>query len=504
MTASQQRTGDVEHVVVVGGGLAGLLAARRHLEAGRNVTVLDAAPVLGGAIADAEVAGIRINTGAEAYSIASGAVDELLAELGLAEQTVAPTQGLGSRLVSAAGVHVAPTGGLFGIPAHPFSAPTRAVIGWSGALRASLDRILPARIGLRPGATVGSFVRTRMGRRVVDRLVAPLVGGVHSADPYALELATALPRMADAMREHGSLARAVQALRPPAKAGRSAGTAVRALTPTMAALPERLAEQLREGGADLRTDTPVTGLARTGDSWTVSTPTGPVAADLLVLGCPPDAARELLATVDDPLAAVIPEAPHTPVRLVALVVEQSALDASPSGTGALVAAGTPGVRAKALTHASAKWQHVRRAAAPLHVVRLSYGRAGEELPVDDSRDADSAESTGGTIIDLALRDAAAILRVPLTREHLRGARVITWERAMRRPGPGHREALDAITAALTERTDLELVGSWRAGTGIDAIVRADARARAHPVSAARARTTSPARATGTRPDLTDH
>ena len=172
-----------------------------------------------------------------------------------------------------------------------------------------------------------------------------------------------------------------------------------------------------------------------------------------------------------------PSAPAVPVRLVALVLEAPALDSSPSGTGALVAAGTPGLRAKALTHATAKWEHVRRAADGLHVVRLSYGRPGEELPEDDSHGPDGTE---GTIIDLALADASTILRTPLDRSQLRAARVITWQRAMRRPGPGHRAALDAITELLAQEPSLELVGAWRAGTGIDAIVRADARAMTTP------------------------
>lgn len=482
-----------ERVVVVGGGLAGLLAARRHARAGRAVTLLEAEGELGGAIAAAEVAGVPLNIGAEAYSIASGAVDSLLAELDVCDQVTAPVQGLGSRLVSAAGVHRAPTGGLFGIPGRPLSREARAVIGWRGALRASLDRVMPVSWGLRPGATVGSLVRTRMGRRVVDRLVAPLVGGVHSSDPDALELAAVLPRLPDAMREHGSLAAAVRALRPVSRAGASAGTAVRALMPTMAVLPEAIAQELRELGAELRVSCPATALARAGagdgvggreddggagggegGGWVVSTADGDVRADRLVLACPPEAARALLAAAEDPLAALVPEAPPTPVRLVALVVDQPALDARPSGTGALVAAGTPGVRAKALTHASAKWRHVREAADGLHVVRLSYGRAGEELPVDDAGGEDGLD---GSIIDLALADAAAILRVPLAREHLRGARVITWSRAMRRAAPGHRRAMQEIDTALAGRPELELVGSWRAGTGIDAIVRADARAR---------------------------
>lgn len=468
-----------ERTLVVGGGLAGLLAARRHALAGHQVTVLEAEDRTGGAIAEATVGRISLNTGAEAWSAASGAVDALVAELGLAEAVVSPSTGRGSRLVSAAGVHRAPPGGMFGIPARPLSPETREVLGLLGALRAWAERLLPASSGLREGVTLGDYVQHRMGRRVVDRLVAPLVGGVHSADPYSLELASTLPRLPDAVREAGSLAAAVRLLRPDAApgVGRGAGAAVRALTPTMASLPRALERELRARGGRVRTSSPVRSLARTtAGLWQVSTDAGRILeAEHLVLACPPDVTAALLEGVEPTLAAAIPSAPAVPVRLVALVLEAPALDVAPSGTGALVAAGTPGIRAKALTHASAKWEHVRRAADGLHVVRLSYGRPGEDLPTDDSHGPDGTE---GSIIDLALADASAILRTPLTRTALRAARVVTWNRAMRRPGPGHREALERITTELAGTSGLELVGSWRAGTGIDAIVRADARTAA--------------------------
>lgn len=472
--------------VVVGGGLAGLLAARRLQAAGSQVTVLEAAPEVGGAIAAQSLGGLPINAGAEAYSCTSGAVDALVRELGLGEAIVSPRTGLSSRLVSDGGVHRAPSGGLFGIPGRPLSAETRAVIGWPGALRAQLDRLLPTSVGLRPGVTLGAFVRRRMGRRVLERLVAPLVGGVHSADPDTVELTSVLPQLPAAVQEHGSLAAAVRALKP--ATGRSAGTAVHALAPTMAALPQTLAAQLIEAGGTVRTGAPVTSIRRDGDIWQVSLDEETLAAEHLVLACPPDETRRLLGPADPELAGLLPEAPATAVRLVALLLQDERLDAFPTGTGALVAPGSSRAHAKAMTHASAKWEHVQQAAVAhsgkgTHVVRLSYGRPGEELPADDAH---GPEGTEGTIIDLALADASAILGLELERSTLRAARVITWEQTMRRPGPGHRESLAAITAALEERTGLELVGSWRAGTGIDTIVRTE-----NAVAARTAATTPP-------------
>ena len=478
-------------VLVVGGGLAGLLAARRHLRAGRRVVLLEAGDAVGGAIAAArleEAGGLALNTGAEAYSTASGAVDALVAELGLAAQVVAPREGLGSHVVSDAGVHRAPAGALLGVPGHPLAADVRAVLGTAGALRASLERLLPASYGAREGATVAEVVGRRLGPKVLQRLVAPVVGGVHSADPATLEFAAASPALRRGLTEHGSLVAAVRRLRGGAgqrragqRGGASAGTRVHALTPTMAALPETLRAQLLDDGAILRTGVEVTGLDRaaatdTGTStststaaWTVRTSREErLEADHLVLACPPDTARDLLRAAAPEIAGAIPQAPSAAVRLVALVLDAPALDALPAGTGALVAPGTAGIGAKALTHASAKWEHVQQAlrealpaAASPHLLRLSYGRPGEQLPAREG------------IVDLALADASRILRTPLGRAQLRAAEVIDWDRAMRQALPGHRAALDSLDALLSQQPSLELVGSWRAGTGIDAIVRAD-------------------------------
>ena len=142
------------------------------------------------------------------------------------------------------------------------------------------------------------------------------------------------------------------------------------------------------------------------------------------------------------------------------------LDDAPRGTGVLVASGTPGVTAKALTHASAKWtwlaDRAHAAAAGRNVVRLSYGRVGEELP--------TAELGDDAVETLALADASAILGVPLTAEHLVASARVVWADAVSHAAIGQRARVQQVREALESDPTIAVVGSWVAGTGLASVI----------------------------------
>ena len=62
---------DPRHVVVVGGGVAGLVAALDCARVGIRVTVIERAPSAGGAVATETVAGIRVDTDRSSTASAS-------------------------------------------------------------------------------------------------------------------------------------------------------------------------------------------------------------------------------------------------------------------------------------------------------------------------------------------------------------------------------------------------------------------------------------------------
>ena len=190
--------------LVAGGGISGLLSARELSAGGYAVTVLEASGTWGGCVGSHVVAGLTLDSGAESFATRSTAVADLAAELGLAGRIVSPRPG-GAWVQLPDGPRELPKTGVLGIPANPWDPEVRRSLGFLGSLRASLDKYLPASLGSSADVTsVASLVRARMGRRVLDRLVAPVVGGVHSADPGVLDVDMVAPGLRAGLRRCGA------------------------------------------------------------------------------------------------------------------------------------------------------------------------------------------------------------------------------------------------------------------------------------------------------------
>lgn len=453
-------------VAVVGGGVAGLVAARDLALAGHRVVLLEATDRLGGSVAAHEVGGLTLDSGAESFATRTTGVADLLADLAMADDVVTPRPA-GAWLQLPDRAVPLPATGVLGIPGRAWARDVRDVVGAAGAARATLDRALPAVWGTTPGASLGALVRARMGRRVHDRLVAPVVRGVHSADPDDLD--ADLSGLRTGVRQHGSLAAAAAA----ARAAAPAGSAVAGIRGGMHRLVSALVDDAVLHGADLRTGAPVLGLARDADGWLLAVgvagapPAAPrtaVRADAVVLAVPGTALGRLLAdALPDALPGPAPR-PRPRVVLATLVLDLPALDAAPRGTGVLVADGAP-TSARALTHATAKWAWLAEAAGPgRHVVRLSYGpeAAIGGLPM-----------SAVPMLQLTERarvDASALLGVQVRREAVVDAARTVWPGGMPPAGPAQRQWQTVVAQAAAAVGPLRVTGAWTAGTGLASVV----------------------------------
>ena len=525
-------------VIVIGGGVAGLVAARECAHFGLSVTVLEATDAVGGAVAHHEVAGLTLDSGAESFAVGRGSVAKFVAQLGLSDEVVAPNPagawlhlpahetsggtrrgpggGPGGELAGKSVSVPLPKAGVLGIPGSPLATDVRRVLGWGGAWRAYLDRLIPVlKIGREH--SLGELVRKRMGRRVLERLVEPVASGVYSASALDLEVDVVAPGLNGALTTTGSLSGAVLALR----AAAPAGSAVGGLRGGMSRLVDALVADLEHFGVEIVTgsrvqglvagrsdddpvwavalgavapatdgegaDTPAADGPATGGPATDGPPTsgsvtgGPAASSsatdsptlvnsplesrFVIVATPGAQALDLLASLGPELAALTeldwPE--PTVVELATIVIDAPALDIHPRGTGVLVAAGTPGVTAKALTHVSAKWEWVAEDAGPgRHVIRLSYGRAGEASATADLGDVEFQA--------LALRDASTLLGVELAADVVRGFARTEWRDALSPATIGARERVASVREAIAATSGLDLTGAWLAGTGLASVI----------------------------------
>ncbi|SMH29183.1 oxygen-dependent protoporphyrinogen oxidase [Rathayibacter oskolensis] len=450
-------------VVVVGGGVAGLAAAAECLRIGLRVVVLEAGERVGGSVAPLDIAGVVLDAGAESFATRGGHVEAALSALmidgrPLVESVVEPSTG-GSWLHLSGGRSVpSPRAGILGIPGIPLAPDVVRAIGRRGAARAWLDGLMPVlRIGR--AHSLAELVRTRMGVRVLEDLVAPVVSGVYSTRPEDIDVEVAAPGLNGAITRRGSLAGAVSALR----ANLPAGVAVRGIDGGMHRLVDALVARIDYLSGEIRVGAVVTGLDRHADGlFRLETADGRLSARSVIVATPERDARALLAGL---VPAVRDEGEPTDdsVELVTLVVDDPRLDAAPRGSGVLVAPTAGDVTAKALTHATAKWEWLARSLpAGRHVLRLSYGRPGERPPLEGASDAEAAA--------IALRDASVLLGLELDPASLLDSARVRWANVRPAAALGRRAHLDAFREALAPVEGVAVTGTWLAGTGLASVL----------------------------------
>lgn len=469
-------------VVVVGGGIAGLVAAWECAKVGMDVTVVEASDRLGGTIGATRIAGLDLDTGVTCWSTRGGAVRALIDEVLPDAAIVRPRDD--SEWIAGLPKGAAaplPAEQVLGIPANPWDESVRRIIGWSGTWRAYLDRLRPP-LTIGKQRSLGRLVGGRMGEKVRDRLVAPLSLDRFGVAPDDVDVVVAAPGLGSALTRTGSLSGAVAELRIDA----SRGGSIEGLDGGMPQLVAALAARLAERGAVVHTGARATGLARHDGVWSVTleepaAPEGDTAApegepvepaeltaDAVVVAADEAAARALLGPVlGDAAFAQTP--PAGIVReVVTLVLDAPGLDAAPRGAHVHAVPGTG--RASGLVHETARWEWLARAAGPgRHVVRVAFGGPGAAPATAGMTDADAAA--------LAADEASALLGVPLDADSVAGFHRGVYRLAPPASAMGQRERAGGVRADAGRVPDLAVVGAWLAGSGLARVV-ADAQNQA--------------------------
>ena len=462
------------HVVVVGGGVSGLATAYflRRGEEPPDVTVIEATDRLGGKVLTSQVGGLSVDTGPDSLP-GRPALLSLLRDLGLADAVVAAAP-LGFYVWSRGKLRRLPPGTLFGAPDRLIPLLRSRLVSPTGVLRAGLDLVLPRR-RLPDDASVAELLRPRFGTQLFERLVEPLLGGIHAGRANQLSARSTVPDIDALVRANRSLYLAVRRLRDRNghrnghRNGQSAGhapgqnaghAAAKRSGPAMVTLDLGLGQLVAAfrgalTGTDVRLGTRATALHRTTDGFQIDIERGgahaTLNADAVVLATPAFVTADLVQSLTSTSATALREVPYADVATIILTYPADSVERRMDATGFLVPP-AEGRLVVGCSWLSAKWP--RLASENVVVLRAMVGRAGDQrwVPLDDA--------TLIRRVRAELAEAMGLSAEPLQ------THVQRWPRALPQYIVGHQDRLNRLDVALAEVPGLHVTGAAYRGAGV--------------------------------------
>jgi oxygen-dependent protoporphyrinogen oxidase len=186
----------VTRLVILGGGIAGLVAAFRRASGGETV-LLEAGPRAGGSIRTIREDGFTLECGPNTLRTTEAA-ERLLADLGLEPRTVKADSKAPRWIVRGGSPRAVVPG-----PAALFN----TVFTMKGKLRLLKEPFVAPRPASLEDESVHSFFARRFGEEAALYGAGPMVSGVYAGDPRSLSMRSAFPRLWLAEERSGSVIR---------------------------------------------------------------------------------------------------------------------------------------------------------------------------------------------------------------------------------------------------------------------------------------------------------
>lgn len=453
-------------VLIAGGGISGLTAARDLVRAGRRVRLVEARARLGGMIQTEQIDGFTIEAGPDSLLMTKPAAAALCDELGL---TLVPTLTPRTAYILRDGaLHAIPPGSVLGLPSTPEAIAQASMLSPAGRARLLEDfsNPRPAETSSDVDVSIGGVIRRRFGDEAVRYLAQPLLGGIHAGDVEQLSMQALFPHIAALDREPRSLLDALSRQRSASGSGRGPAPIdsdgmFRSIPGGLGTLIAALARSLPPEAVTLNTsiehlDLPNVTLS---SGETIQT-------RAVILALPAYTIATLLEPFDTPLARLCRTIPYSSSATITLGYRAVAVTRPLSGTGFVVPRGEAQTRLLAASFVTSKWAN----RAPADTIMLRAFAGG-------TLDADLLDRDDEELVALAHHDVTPLLGIT---EGPRFGKVYRWLRAGPQYELGHLTRVHAIEQRLGWHAGVFVTGSAFRGIGIPDTV-ADARTVADQV-----------------------
>jgi protoporphyrinogen/coproporphyrinogen III oxidase len=316
-------------VAIIGAGITGLTAAFYLKRKGIPITVYEARGRVGGVIQSLRKDGYLAEFGPNTILETSPKISQLVRDAGLGSRRLDPDPKSEAR-------YVVRYKRLIAMPSSPIGFFTTKLFTAKAKFAVLREPFVPRR---RDGKeeSIAEFVVRRLNQEFLDHAIDALVAGIYAGDPYKLSVTHAFPKLKALEDKYGSLIKG-QILG--ARERRKRGEVAKDRAPKFSfaeglqILPDTLREQL---GDAVKSNTPVTQLTQTADSWRITTANGEVEYGAVIFcGTAPRLAELKIEAKQFVNLSIFSEIRYPPVASVVLGFRREDVAHSCEGFGMLI------------------------------------------------------------------------------------------------------------------------------------------------------------------------
>ncbi|HEV3109280.1 MAG TPA: protoporphyrinogen oxidase [Candidatus Binataceae bacterium] len=336
----------MKHVVVIGGGIAGLAAAHRLTELAREdadpiqVTLLERSGRVGGPIETVCERGFVIECGADSFISEKPWALALARRLGLEAELIPTGEMRRTMIVCRGRLTDIPAGFNLLAPINLLPMFKSPILSLRGKLRLALELMLPRRVA-DADESIAGFVTRRMGREVLERLAQPLAAGIYTGDPAALSIEATLPRFAELESHYGSVIRGLKEVQKKISARDASGARWSLFLSFKGGMQTIIDALARELGGAIRLETGVQSLTAPAPhtKWRVALREGTVLeADGVICAARAGDAAGMVESFDGELGASLRRIEYSSAATVTLAYQESDFPQTPRSFGFVVPA----------------------------------------------------------------------------------------------------------------------------------------------------------------------
>jgi oxygen-dependent protoporphyrinogen oxidase len=462
-------------VAIIGGGLSGLATAvqlnllhQQRRESGDDsvlqVQLYEAGDRVGGVIHTDRVGDWLIDHGADMFATKPSAAMDLIEKLDAADRLIQPKlQRRGARICHAGNLIPIPDGFVLMRATRTLPMWTTPLLSWMGKLRFFAERFVAARkFSAGEDESVASFVRRRMGKETLDRIVAPLTAGIYTADVDRLSMRATMGPIWSMEQAHGSLSAATRArLKSGEDSVERSSTGARygqfrSFPGGMIELIQILSQSLPPNTIQIESKIRSVNRDDSGNQWNVIQESGNANQfDHVVVALPPPAASKLLSPISADAGEVLGQIESASTAIVILVVNRCDVAKNIDTFGFVVPASE---NRQVLAGSFASHKFDGRAPDDQVVIRTFIGGATQSELLQNPDDA---------LIDIAVNELGQIIGFsgkPLW------TRVVRWSQAMPQYHVGHHQKIDKLESAIESIDGLSVMNNAMHGVGIAPVI----------------------------------